>query len=146
MDCSTADFPVLLYLQKIAQTHIHCVDDAFQSSHLVTPFSCPQSFPASGSFQMSQLLTLGDQSIGASASVSVFLMNTQDWFPLELTGLILLLSKKLSKVFCSTTIRKVQFFSSQPSLVSNSRIHTWLLENHSFYSMDLCWQSNLSVF
>ena len=71
-------------------------------SSSVAPFlSCPQSFPASGSFPMSRLLTSGGQSIRASASV--FLMNIQGWFPLGLTGLISLLSRGLSRVFSSTT-------------------------------------------
>ena len=76
-------------------------------SSSVTPFySCLQSFPASGSFPMSQLFTLGGQSIGASASALVLPMNSQDWFPLGLTGLISLLSKRLSRVFSSTTVQK----------------------------------------
>ena len=76
----------------------------------VTPFSsCPQSFPASGSFPVSWLFTSDGQSIGASASVLP--MNIQDWFPLGFTGWIFLLSKGLLKVFSSTTIRKHQFFS-----------------------------------
>ena len=90
-------------------------------------FSCPQSFPASGSFPVSQLFTSGAQSIGALASVSVFLMNIQGWFPLGPTLLISLLSKELSRDFSSTTIWKHQFFSTQPSLWSNSHIHRWLL-------------------
>ena len=85
---------------------------------------CLQSFPASGSLPMSQLFTSGGQSIGASASVLP--MNIQGWFPLGLTGLIFLQSKRLSRVFSSTTIRKHQFFSTQPSLWSNSHIRTWL--------------------
>ena len=91
----------------------------------VVPFSCLQSFPASGSFLMSQLFTSGGQNIGASASV--LSMNIQDWFPLGLTGLIFLQSKGLSRVFSNTTAQKHQFFSTQP-LWSNSHIHTWLLE------------------
>ena len=87
-----------------------------------------QSFPASGSFLMSQLFTSGSQSIRASASALVLLMNVQDWFPLGLTGWIFLQSKGLSRVLSSTTIRKHQFFEAQPSLWSNSLIHTWLLE------------------
>ena len=85
-----------------------------------------QSFPASGSFPMSQLFTSGGQSIGVLTSVLP--MNIQGWFPLGLTGWISLLSKGLSRVFPSTTIQKHQFFSAQPSLWSNSHIHTWLLE------------------
>ena len=78
-----------------------------------TPFSsCPQSFPATGSFPMSWLFTLGDQSIGALASALVFPMNSQCWFPLGLTGWISMLSKGLSRLFSSTTIWKYQFFST----------------------------------
>ena len=98
------------------------------SSSVVLFSSCPQSFPASGSFPMSRLFASGGQSIGASASASVLPMNIQDWFPLGWTGLIALLSKGLSRLFSSTTIWKHQFFSAQPSLWSNSCIHTWLLE------------------
>ena len=98
-------------------------------SSSVVPFSsCPQSFPASGSFQMSQLFTSSGQSIGVSASTSVLPMNTQDWPPLGWTGWISLLSKGLSRVFSSTPVLKHQFFGAQPSLWSNSHIHTWLLE------------------
>ena len=71
------------------------------------PFSsCSQSFPAPGSFQMSQLLASGCQSIGVSASKSVLPMNTQDWFPLGWTGWISLKSKGLSRVFSNTTVQK----------------------------------------
>ena len=87
---------------------------------------CFQSFPASGSFLMSQLFASGDQSIGTSASVLP--MNIPDWFPLGLTGWISLRSKRLSRVFSNTTIQKDQFFGAQPSLWSNSHIHTWLLK------------------
>ena len=95
----------------------------------VIPFSsCLQSFPASGSFPMSQLFASGGQNIGVSASASVFLMNIQDWFPWGLTGLISLKSKGLSRVFSNTTVQHHQFFGAQLSLWSNSYIHTWLLE------------------
>ena len=93
--------------------------------------SFPQSFPASGSFPMSQLFASGGQSIGVSASTSVLPMNTQDWSPSEWTGWISLQSKGLSRVFSNTTVQKHQFFSTQLSLQSNSHIHTWLLKNHS---------------
>ena len=79
-------------------------------------FSCPQSFPASGSFPMSQLFASGGQSIGVSASTSVLLMNTQDWSPLGWTGWISLQSKGLSRVFSNTTVQKHQFFGAQLSL------------------------------
>ena len=93
-------------------------------SSSVIPFSfCLQSFPASGSFLISQLFA-GDQSIGTSASVLP--MNIQDWFPLGWTGWISFQSKGLSRVFSNTTVQKDQFFSAQMSLWSH--IHTWPLE------------------
>ena len=98
-------------------------------SSSVVPFSShTQSFPASGSFQMSQFFTSGGQSIGVSASASVLPVNIQHWFPLGWTGWISLQSKGLTGVFSSTTVQKHQFFSAQLSLWSNSHIHTWLLE------------------
>ena len=98
-------------------------------SFSVTPFSfCLQSFPASGSFPGSQLFASGDQNNGVSASASILQMNTQDWSPLGLTGLISLLSKGLSRVFSNTTVQKHHFFSAKLSLQPNSHIHTWLLE------------------
>ena len=98
-------------------------------SSSVIPFSsCPQTFPASGSFPMSQLFPSGGQSTGVSASISVLWMNTQDWSPLGWTGWISLQSKGLSRVFSNTTVQKHQFFGPQLSSQSNSHIHTWLLE------------------
>ena len=82
-------------------------------SSSVVPFSsCPQSFPESGSFQMSQLFTSGGQSIGVSALTSVLPMNTQDWFPLGWTGRLSLQSKALLRVFSNTTVQKHQFFGA----------------------------------
>ena len=90
--------------------------DAIQQSHPVIPFfSCLQSFPASGSFQMSQLFASPGQSIGVSASTSVLPMNTQDWSPLGWTGWISLQSRGLSRVFPNTAVQKRQFFSAQLS-------------------------------
>ena len=86
------------------------------SSSLVPFSSCPQSFPASGSFQMSQLFPSGGQSIGVSASTSVLPMNTQDWSPLGWTGWVSLQSKGLSRVFSNTAVQKHQFFGAQLSL------------------------------
>ena len=98
-------------------------------SSSVIPFSsCPQSFPASGAFLMSQFFTSGGQSIGVSASTSVLPMNTQDWSPLGWTGWMSLQSKRLSRVFSNTTVQKHQFFSAQLSSQCNSHIHTWPLE------------------
>ena len=88
------------------------------SNHLILcpPLaSCPQSFPASGSFPMTWHFTSGGQSTGASASVPPI----QGWFPLGLTGLISLQSKRLWRVFSSTTIHKHQYFSAQPFLWTN---------------------------
>ena len=115
-------------------------------SFSIDPFACLQSFPASGSFPMSQFFTSGGQSTGVSASASVLPMNIQDWFPLGLTGLISLPSKGLSRVFSSTTVQKHQFFSAQLSLESNSHIIQDYWKNHSFDLTDLCWQSNASAF
>ena len=91
------------------------------SSAVAAFSSCLRSFPAWGSFPVSQLFASGGQSIGTSASASVFPMNIQDWFPLGLTGLISLQPKGLSRVFLSTTVQKHQFFGAQLSL-SNSHI------------------------
>ena len=86
------------------------------SSSVIPFFSCLQSVPASGSFQMSQLFPSGGQTIGVSASTSLLPMNTQDWSPLGWTGWISLQSKGLSRVFSNTTVQKHQFFCTQLSL------------------------------
>ena len=128
VDCSTSGFPIHHYLQVCSDSYLlsqWCHPTISSSVALFT--SCLQSFPASGSFPMSQFFESGGQSIGASASASVLPKNVQDWFPLGLTGLISLQSKGFSRVFSSTTIQKHQFFGAQPSLWSNSHIHTWLL-------------------
>ena len=102
-------------------------------SSSVIPFSsCPQSFPASGSFPMSQFFASGGQSIGVSASASVLPMNIQNWCLWGLTGLIFLQSKGLSTVFSNTTVQKHPCFGPQLSLWSNSHIHTWHWKNHNF--------------
>ena len=109
------------------------IESVMPSNHLIVCGSClllPSIFPSIKSFQMSQFFTSGGQSTGVSASVLP--MNIQDWFPLGWTGWISLQSKRLSGVFSSTTVQKHQVFGAQPSLWSNSYIHTWLLENHSF--------------
>ena len=116
-------------------------------SSSVIPFSsCPQSFPASGSFQMSQLFTSGVQSIGVSPSASVLPMNIQDWSPLGWTGWISLQSKGLSRVFSNTTVQTISssVLSFLHSLTLTSIHDNW--KNHSLNQMDLCWQSNVSAF
>ena len=102
-------------------------------SSSVIPFSsCLQSFPASGSFPVSQLFASDGQSTGASASASVLPMNIQGWFPLRLIGLISLQFKGLSRVSSNTTVQKHQFFGAQPSLQSTlTSIHDYW-KNHSF--------------
>ena len=126
MNHSTPGLPVHHQLLEFTQTHVHRVSDATQPSHPFPFSSCPESFPASRSFQMSQLFTSGGQSIGVSALASVLPMNIQDWFPLGWTGWISGLS--LSRVFSNTTSQKHQFFSVQLSSQSNSHIHIWPLE------------------
>ena len=98
------------------------------SSPVVPFFSCFQSFPASGSVQISQFFESGGQSTGVSAPGSVLPKNIQDWFTLGWTAWISLLSKGLSRVFSNTTVQKHQFFSAQLSLRSSSHTHTWPLE------------------
>ena len=118
-NCSMLAFPVLHHFLEFAQSHVHWVTDAISSS--VNPFSsCLQSFPASGSFPMGQLFISGGQSIWASASASVLLMNSQGLFLLGLTGWISLLSKGLSRVFSNTIDWKHHFFGTQFSLWSSS--------------------------
>ena len=128
--CSMPGFPVLHVTISWGLLRFMSIELMMLSNHLILCHrsSCPQSFPASGSFPMSRLFTASGQSIGASASASVLPMSIQGWFPLGLTGLIFLLSKWLSRVFSSTTVWRHQFFSSQPSLWSNSHICTRLLE------------------
>ena len=107
------------------------IESMMSSNHL---FLCrpllllPSIFPGIRVFSNGSAFSIRCQHIGASASASVFPMNTQDWFPLGLTGLISLQSKRLSRVFSNTIVQKHQFFGAQPYLWSNSHIHTWLLE------------------
>ena len=117
VNCSTPGFPVHHQLPELAQIHVH---PTISSS--VIPFSSRlQSFPAPGSFPMTQFFTSVGQIIGASASTSWIFnmniaMNIHDWFPLGLTGWISWQSKWLSRVFSNTTVQKHQFFDTQLSL------------------------------
>ena len=119
-------------------------------SSSVVPFSsCLQSFPAPESFPMSQLFIWGGQSIRVSASTSVLPMNTQDWFPLGLTGLISLQSKGLWRVFSNTTVQKHQFFGALYKaffIVQLSHPYMTTGKNHSFDYAHLWWQSDISAF
>ena len=127
MDCSTPGFPVLHYLPEFAQTHVHWwVDDFYLI--LCHPLLLPSVFPSIRVFSDELALRIRWPKYWSfSFSISTS-MNIQGWFPLGLTGLISLLSKGLSRAFSNTTVQKHQFFGAQPSLWSNSHIHTWLLE------------------
>ena len=129
MDCSTPGFPVLHHLLECAQTCVPWVSDAIEPSYPLSPSSPPafSLFTATRSFPMSWLFPSGGQIIGASTSILP--MNIQGCFPLGLTGFISSKSKGLSRVFffSNTIVQKQQFFSTQPSLWSNSHFHTWLL-------------------
>ena len=105
------------------------IESVMSSNHFILSrplLFLPSIFPSIRVFSNELILCSRCQSIGTSASVLP--MNIQDWFPLELTGLISLQSRRLSRVFFNTTVQKHQFFSTQPSLWSNFHIHTWLLE------------------
>ena len=140
MDCSMLGFPVLHFLLEFTQTYVHCVNDAIQTSHPLSPPSLPalslsqhQSFFF---FPVSQLFLSGGQSIGASTSASVLPMNIQDWFPLGWTGLFSLQSKGLSRVFFqhhsskASILQHSAFFIVQVTSVPDYR------KNHSFDYMD----------
>ena len=123
MDCRTPSFPVFHRLPEFALTHVHWVNDVIQPSY---PLSSPS--PAFNLYQhqiLFQWVSSLHHVAKDSASRSVHPMNIQDWFPLELTGLISLLFKGLSRVFSNITVQKHQFFGAQISLWSNSHIHTW---------------------
>ena len=138
MKHSTPGLPVHHQLLELTQTHVHWVGDAIQPSHLLSFPSPPalKSFPASGSYQMSQLFTLGGQSIGVSASTSVLPMNTQDWSPLGWTGWISLQSNGLSRVFSNTTVQKHQFINSSALSFLYSQILTSIYDYWKNHSLD----------
>ena len=124
MNCSTPGLLVHHQLAEFTQTHVHQVSDDIQPSHPLSSSSpLAPNPPQHKSFPMSQLFSWGGQSIGASILASVLQMNIQGWFPLGLTGLISLLSKGLSNVFCCTTVQNHQFFGAQSSLWFTSHIY-----------------------
>jgi len=134
MDCSRPGFPVHHQLLELTQTHVHWVGDAIQPSHLLLSPS-PPAFNLSqnqGLFQRVSSSDKVDKILELQFSASVLPMNIQSWFPLELTGLRSLPSKRLSRILFSTTVPKHQFFGTQPSLWSNSHIlekpQLWLVE------------------
>ena len=124
MNRSTPGLPVHHQLPEFTQIHVHWVGDDIQPSHPLSSPSPPAYYLSQhqGLSLMCLLLTSGGPNIGASVSASVFPMNSQGWFPLGFTGLISLLSKRLSRVFSSTIVWNIN------PLALNSHIHTWLLE------------------
>ena len=128
MNCSTPGLSVHHQLKKFTQTHVHQVGDTIHPaiSSSVVPFSsCPQSLPASGFFQTSQLFTWGGQSIGVSALASVLLMNTQNWFSLE--WLVRSpCSPRDSQESLQHHSSKASFLWHSAILWFNSHIHTWM--------------------
>ena len=146
MNCSTPGFPIFHHPLELAQTHVRWVSDAIQPSH-------PLSSPSPPAFNLSQHRGLFNESVLCIRwpkywSFSISPSNRcSGLISLGLTGLISLKSKGLSRVFSNTTAQKHQFFGAQPSLWSNSHIHTWLLEKktHNFDCMDLCSQRNVSA-
>ena len=148
MDCSIPSFSDLHYLPSLLK--LKSIESAMPSNHLI--LSCPLYLLPSifliirVSFPVSRLSASSGQSIGASASTLVLLTNIEGWFPLGLTGLISLLSKRLSRVFSAPQFESIN--SSVLSLLYGAvltSVHDhW--ENHSFDYADLCWQSNVSAF
>ena len=137
---------VLHYLPKFAQTHVHWVSDVIQPSSPLSPSlfsSCLQSFPASGSISMSQLFESGGQSIGASASASVFPMNVQDWFPEQENRIDLFDILAVQGTLKSLLQRHNLKASVLQCLVFLILQHVTTGKNHSFDYTDLCWQSDV---
>jgi len=147
MDCSMPGFRVPSLSPRVC-SNSHPLSQRCHPiiSSSFVPFSYSQSFPVSESFPVSWLFILGGQSIGASTSTSVLPINIQGWFPLGLTGLISLLSKRLSSVFSSITVWKHQFFSTQPSSWFSTHIHIWLLEKPLFWLDGTLSAKNVSAF
>ena len=147
MDTSTPGFPAHRHLPELAQTYVHCQWCHITISSSADPFSsCLQSFPASGSFLISQFFASAGQSTGALASASVLLMNIQDWFPLGLTGLISMQSRDSEEFSPTPQFKSIDSLSFSlfygPTL---TYIHDYW-KNQSFDYTDLCWQSNTSAF
>ena len=122
------------------------IESVMPSNHLILFSSCPQSFLASGSFQISQFFASGGQSIGVSASASALPMNIQDWFPLGWTGWISFSPRDSQESSPTPQFKSINHwalsFLYSPTVTS---IHDhW--KNHSLDKMDLCWQSNISDF
>ena len=125
VECSTPGFSVLHHFLKLAQVHVHCLGDAIQPSHPPMPSS--SALNLSQHQGLSLMFASAEKNTGVSTSASVLPTSIQGWFPLRSTGLMSLLSKGLSGVFSSTTVRRHQFFGTLPSLLSNSHNRMWSL-------------------
>ena len=131
MDCSTPGFPILHYLSEFAQTHVHRVNDAIQPSSVTSSppaFNLPQHQGLLWwVWSLHQVAKVLELQIQYRSFQWIFI---QGWFPLGWSSLNSLQPKGLSRVFSNTTVQKHQFFGAQPSLWSNSHIHTW--KNHNW--------------
>ena len=127
--CDPMDYsmPSLSFTVSQSLLKLMSIESVMPSNHRPLLF-LPSIFPSIRVFPVSQLFALGGRSIGTSASSSVLPVNIQGWFPLQMTGLISLLSKGLPRVFSSIAVWRHQFFSVQPFWWSSSHIHTWLLK------------------
>ena len=147
MNRNTAGLPVHHQLPEFTQTHVHQVGDAIQPSHPLSSPSSPAPNPSQHQSLFQWVNSLHEVAKVLESALASFLPNkSQGWFPSEWTGCISLQSKELSRVFSKTTVQKHQFFSAQPSLKSNSHIHTWPLEKPTSDYIYLCQQSNVSAF
>ena len=122
--CIMPDFPVLYCLLEFAQAHVHWVDDAIQPSHPLSP-SSPPALNLSQHQGLFQWISSSHQVPKAMELLLQLPMNIQDWFPLGWTSWISMLSKVLSRIFSNTRVQKHQFFGTQLSSQSNSRICIW---------------------
>ena len=138
MDCSMPDFPVLHCLLEFAQTHVHWVGDAINHLILCCPLLLlPSIFPSIRVFSNESALWIRWPKYWSFRFNISPSNDIQDWSPLGWTGWISLQSKGLSRVFSNNTVQKHQFFGAQPSLWSNSHIHTWLPEK--FWAIPKDW-------
>ena len=145
MDCSTSGFPVHHQYLELAQTHVHRVGDAIQPSYPLSSPLLPSIFPSIRVFSNESVLHIRHPKYW-SFNFSISRSSDQGWFPLGLTGLISFQSKGLSRIFSNTTVQKHQFFGAQLSLLSNSHIHTWLLEKAKFWLDGPLLANNVSTF
>ena len=133
------------HLPEFAQVHIQWIRDAIQPSHPLLPLSPSTFYFSQGLFHWVQLFTSDGQSTEASASASAPPRSIQDWFPLGLTSLISLLSKRLSRVFSNSTVWKHHFSPLSQWASPLTSIHDYWKDNNLDY-MDLCEQSDVFAF